>query len=141
MRDNPMTDEARNIGPEGFGAMRRLCAIIVVLAQLSPAYAQHGHERWHQYYRTWLQPGTTVSCCNARITQFGIESGDCEPTKYEMRNGDWYAWHRQQDKWIKVPDDRLLRERNPSGEEGHLCSVNHSGQWVILCAVPPDTGG
>jgi hypothetical protein len=105
------------------------------------AYAQSGHERFHHYYLHWKQPGTTVSCCNARTTQFGIESGDCEPTRYELRQGDWYAWHRQQDKWIKVPDDRLLRERNPSGEEGHLCSVNHSGQWVILCAVPPDTGG
>jgi hypothetical protein len=108
---------------------------------VSKAFGQSGHERFHHYYLHWKQPGTTVSCCNARVNQGGVEVGDCEPTRYEMRNGDWYAWHRQQDKWIKVPDDRLLRERNPSGEEGHLCSVNHSGQWVILCAVPPDVGG
>jgi hypothetical protein len=126
--------------------MRRLliallvAAIALVLALISLiAQAQSGHERWHQYYRTWLQPGTTISCCNARVTTYGVEIGDCEPTRYEMRKGEWYAWLRQESRWLHIPDDRIIRERNPSGEEGHLCW----NQWTkqILCAVPPDTGG
>jgi hypothetical protein len=86
-----------------------------------------------------MQPGTTISCCNARETVFGVEHGDCEPTRYEMRNGEWYAWLRQESRWLHIPDDRLIRERNPSGEEGHLCYNTYTKQ--ILCAAPPDTGG
>jgi hypothetical protein len=113
--------------------------VAAVLLLNWPAQAQSGHERWHMYYQHWKQPGTTISCCNARTNTYGVESGDCEPTRYEMRNGEWYAWLRQEARWLHIPDDRIIRERNPSGEEGHLCW----NQWTkqILCAVPPDTGG
>lgn len=102
-----------------------------------------GHMRWHNYYQSWKQPGTQTSCCNARqIGPNGEDlSGDCEPTRYEIRDGGWVAWLRQENRWIVVPDNKLIRERNPSGEEGHLCAVKQMGGWVILCAVPPDTGG
>lgn len=116
-----------------------LCAIIAAFAQLSPAYAQDGHARWHNYYQHWKQPGTNQSCCNARINVMGVEHGDCEPVPYEFRNGEWYVWVRQESRWMHVPDDRIIRERNPSSEEFHFCY----NQWTkqILCAVPPDTGG
>lgn len=112
---------------------------IAILLTVKLAFGQDGHERWHQYYRTWMQPGTTISCCNARVTTYGVEHGDCEPTRYEMRKGEWYAWLRQESRWIAIPDEKLIRERNPSGEEGHLCYNTHTQQ--ILCAVPPDVGG
>jgi hypothetical protein len=116
-----------------------LCATMAALSATLAAYAQDGHARWHMYYQNWKQPGTTISCCNARINIMGIEHGDCEPTRYEMRKGEWYAWLRQESRWLHIPDDRILKERNPSGEEGHLCFNTHTRQ--ILCAVPPDTGG
>ena len=116
-----------------------LCATMAALCATLAAYAQDGHARYHEYYKTWMQPGTTISCCNARETVFGVEHGDCEPARYEMRNGEWYAWLRQESRWLHIPDDRLIRERNPSGEEGHLCWNQYTKQ--ILCAVPPDTGG
>ncbi len=113
------------------------------VAILNRANGQDGHSRWHMYYQHWKQPGTTVSCCNARvISESGIDLvGDCEPTRGEIRQGQWWFWYRQESRWIPIPDDRLIRERNPSGEEAHLCTRRQDGQVVILCAVPPDTGG
>ena len=123
--------------------MRRstFAALVYALFAIIPAQAQD-HHRWHQYYKKWLQPGTTVSCCDARIIQGGKDMiGDCEPARFEIRNGQWFAWLRQESRWIEVPDSKIIRERNPSSEEGHLCARKWDTGWVILCAVPPDTGG
>jgi hypothetical protein len=118
----------------GFLALAVAGAATVVLAQEQP-----GHSRWHHYYRHWKQPGTETSCCNARIVSpLGIETGDCEPVRAELRQGDWFAWERHLGAWLRIPDGKVLRERNPSGEEGHLCWTPASG---VLCFVPPDTGG
>lgn len=116
-------------------------ALFYLLFAINAAQAQSGHERWHMYYQHWKQPGTTVSCCNARIIDKDGKtlSGDCEPTRAEIRNGEWYAWLRQEDRWVHIADDKIVRERNPSSEEGHLCYQEWSKQ--ILCFVPPDTGG
>lgn len=117
-----------------------LALLVLLLIVTTKLFAQDGHARWHQYYRTWMQPGTTISCCNAReTTPRGQEMGDCEPTRAEIRNGSWYAWERLTQKWLLIPDDRIIRERNPAGEEAHLCFNKYTGQ--ILCFVPPDTGG
>ena len=97
-----------------------------------------GHARWHYYYQHWKQPGTDTSCCNARESvPGGQEVGDCEPAVAELRQGEWYAWERHSQKWLKVPDAKIVRERNPSHEEGHLCWTPWAG---IICFVPPDAG-
>lgn len=109
------------------------------------ALAQDGHSRWHQYYQHWQQPNNPgLSCCNAR--QLGPNgedlNGDCEPTQGRIRDGHWQAWLRQESRWLDIPDNKLIRERNPSGEEAHLCATKSAfGSWSILCFVPPDTGG
>lgn len=115
-----------------------LVAIVVVGDRVM---AQDGHSRWHHFYKNWKMPGTDISCCNARVIGLNGQTifGDCEPTRAEIRNGDWYAWLRQEGRWIKIPDQHIVRERNPSGEEGHLCYNEWTKQ--ILCFVPPDTGG
>jgi hypothetical protein len=98
-----------------------------------------GHARWHSFYRNWQRPDGKGSCCNARqLTPWGQELGDCEPTRAEFRNGNWYAWERHKQQWLKIPDSKIIHERNPSVEEGHLCWSQDAG---ILCFVPPDTGG
>jgi hypothetical protein len=97
-----------------------------------------GHQHYHySHYDHWKQPGTDLSCCNVRIIFNGEEVGDCEPTPAERRAGAWWAWLRQEGRWIEIPHERMIRERNPSGQEAHLC-------WSygrVLCFVPPDTGG
>ena len=132
-----MTTEIRNI----------LIGLVVCCLALGwllrGAGAQDGHSRFHNYYRHWMVPGTEppVSCCNARVIdgEGKTLSGDCEPTRAEIRNGEWYFWLRQESRWIEIPQEKIVRARNPSSEEGHLCYSEITRQ--VLCAVPPDTGG
>lgn len=98
---------------------------------------QHHHPLHLDFYRHWKQPGTGISCCDARIERDGVETGDCEPVKAEIRNGNWFAWLRQESRWVEIPDDRIIRERNPNIFDAHLC-WNYGR---VLCFVPPSTGG
>jgi len=99
--------------------------------------AQDHHEFHRDFYRHWMQPGTNVSCCDARVMKDGREVGDCEPTRAEIRKGAWWAWLRQESRWVEVPDARIIRERSPNVTDAHLCW--NYGQ--VLCFVPPATGG
>lgn len=114
-------------------------AVLVFGVMIAAANAQDGHARWHHYYQNWKQPGTTISCCNARVNVMGVEMGDCEPVPYRFEKGEWHVWVRQENRWMHVPDDRIIKERNPSSEEFHFCYNPYTK--AILCAVPPDTGG
>jgi len=110
-----------------------------------PAKAQDHHPAHRDFYRLWMQPGVypPASCCNARVERDGAEVGDCEPTRAELRRGDdgvarWHAWLRQEGRWLPIPDAKVIRERNPSGQDAHLCWTPTAG---VLCFSPPDTGG
>ena len=105
-----------------------------------PARAQDHHPAHRDFYRHFMQPGVSppLSCCDARIEKDGIETGDCEPTRAEIRGGAWWAWLRQETRWLPIPDAKLIRERNPSGQDAHLCWTPARG---VLCFLPPDTGG
>jgi hypothetical protein len=92
--------------------------------------------RAHDKYMHWKQPGGQVSCCNEKKTVNGVTTGDCYETKFLLVNGNWTAL-RDDGVWIEVPDSRIIRERNPGSENGHLCEA----YGRVLCAVPPDTGG
>ena len=100
-------------------------------------FGQDHHPFHHDFYRHWKQPGTNISCCDARMEKNGVEVGDCEPTKAEIRNGNWFAWLRQENRWVEIPDARIIRERSPNVTDGHLC-WNYGR---VLCFVPPATGG
>ncbi len=74
-----------------------LCAVVLFVLALTAAGAAlaqtpHHHEFHQDFYRHWKQPGTGVSCCDARVTRDGQEVGDCEPTRAEIRAGAWWAW-------------------------------------------------
>ena len=117
-------------------------AALIVCALVALGYgiakAQDHHPLHRDFYRQWLQPGTNKSCCNARVMAWGQEIGDCEPTQAEVRAGQWYAWLRQEGRWLPIPDHRILRERNPNIFDGHLCWRPEEG---VICFVPPNTGG
>lgn len=131
----------------------RTLATIIVAALALAAIGTAARNAWSQdhsphhqdFYRHWMQPGVSppASCCNARIEKDGLETGDCEPTRAELRASEtdgvvrWHAWLRQQGRYIEVPDDKIIRERNPSGQDAHLCSA----LGRVLCFSPPDTGG
>ncbi len=66
-----------------------------------------------------------------------VTEGDCYPTKAEVRVGAWWA-QRDNGEWVKIPDNKVLHERNPAGQEAHLC---YSDPYkTVLCFVPPDVG-
>jgi hypothetical protein len=114
-----------------------LAVFIVAFATAPKARAQdNGHHLHHaEHYSTWKQPGTNASCCNGKETKAGQTTGDCYPTTAEVRAGSWWA-KRDDGQWVIVPDDRILRERNPDVERAHLC-FNYGR---VLCFVPPSTG-
>ena len=100
----------------------------------------NGHAQFHKdFYRHWREPGDpNASCCNARIEADGRETGDCEPTEARVRDGHWEAWIRQIGRWQKIPDEKIIKQPNPSIFDAHLCWTPWRG---TICFVPPDTGG
>ena len=113
-----------------------LFVLAAMAAGAAMAQAPDHHEFHRDFYRYWKQPGSNASCCDARVTRDGRETGDCEPTRAEIRGGIWWAWLRQENRWVEVPDARIIRERSPNVTDAHLC---WNGQ--VLCFVPPATGG
>lgn len=117
-------------------------AVLLALAVLSigAAVGQDHHPLHRDFYRHWMQPGVhpPLSCCNARVEVNGIESGDCEPTRGRIRNGQWQAWIRQTGRWLPVPDEKIVREPNPNIFDAHVCWTAERG---IICFKPEDTGG
>ena len=96
-----------------------------------------GHARHHDFYKDWLRPDTGTSCCNMRErTEGGGMIGDCRPTAFRLRkDGHWEAVLDDGMTWLAIPDDKIIREKNPdpSGVDGHLCE----NAGVVYCAVPP----
>lgn len=119
-------------------AVSAIVLLLLAFTAASTALAQepHHHEFHQDFYRHWKQPGSTVSCCDARVTRDGREIGDCEPTRAEIRAGTWWAWLRQESRWVEIPDARIIRQRSPNVTDAHLC---WNGR--VLCFVPPATGG
>lgn len=123
--------------------MTRTLTMVTVLAMglsacppLAPA--QNHHPLHQDFYRHWKDPVTGGSCCNARVEINGTEIGDCEPTRAKIVAGQWFVWVRQLNAYIPVPDIRVLRERNPTGQDAHICWQPNRG---VICFVPEDTGG
>jgi hypothetical protein len=116
-----------------------IIALLMMAFAVTPkARAQdNGHYLYHaDYYSKWHQPGSDASCCNGRETKDGQTTGDCAPTRAEVRRGNWWAKVPGSSEWVEIPDERIIRERNPTPEQGHLCY----GYGQVLCFVPPSTG-
>lgn len=117
-------------------------AFIVALLMLAFAFTpkaraqDNGHHLYHaDYYSKWHQPGTHASCCNGKETKDGQTTGDCAPTRAEVRQGHWWAKLQGLPEWVQIPDERIIKEHNPTPEQAHLCYLY--GQ--VLCFVPPST--
>lgn len=120
-----------------------IAALIFMWAVI--ACAQQPHHPLHEdFYRHWMTPDNpNASCCDARVTVDGVEKGDCEPTKAKMvKDAEgvprWFAYIRQLNAYVPVPDAKILRERNPNVFDAHVCWTPDRG---IICFVPEDTGG
>lgn len=130
--------------PREYFVMHWLVTMLVFGLALStctaPVRAQDHHHPLHKdFYQHWRDPANpSLSCCNARIEgPDGVEVGDCEPTQAKVFKGHWLAWVRQTGEWIVIPDAKVIRERNPNGQDAHLCWTPLRG---VICFVPPDQG-
>lgn len=116
-----------------------LAAGLLLLAVASRAQDHEmGHMRYHSAYQHWKQPGTDISCCNARVVYPGGGFvGDCYPTEARLAGDHWVALRAKEDGggWVPIPDDKIIREHNPdpSGRDAHLCYA----YGRVLCFVPP----
>lgn len=69
------------------------------------------------------QPGTGVSCCSI---------ADCGPVEYRLGTDGYEALLEA--RWMRVPDNRILRGVSNPLARGVLCRSPISG--TILCFVP-----
>jgi hypothetical protein len=114
-----------NSRPSAYISIAAILAVFILAFATAPkTRAQdNGHHRHHaDHYSKWKQPGTDTSCCDGRETKGGQITGDCYPTTAEVRAGSWWA-KTDDGRWVNVPDDRIIRERNPDVERAQLAST------------------
>jgi hypothetical protein len=135
-----IADEATKLPLMRIGMCGVLCLLLAWTASRDglAQSAGHHHEFHTDHYRTWQRPDVGGSCCNARLREEEDEEiGDCEPTTAEIRGDRWFAWLREQARWVEIPHEVILREINPSPEKAHLCFAYER----VLCFLPPHSGG
>jgi len=106
-------------------------ALIALLALTTAALAQERHHPaadipiHEKFYSTWYMPDEpTKSCCNKM---------DCYPTEIRFVGGSIFAKRREDGRWLKIPANKVERNRdNPDGRN-HLCAPMPSQ------AYPDDT--
>jgi hypothetical protein len=93
-----------------------------------PPQDQLLHEK---FYSTWHMPDNpSVSCCN---------DADCYPTEIKYVDGNIYAKRREDGAYIRIPPEKVERNRdNPDGRN-HLCApppnAYHSSDTVYCFAL------
>lgn len=76
----------------------------------------------HDPYSTWKIPGTDSSCCSLQ---------DCAPAEWRIGKNGYEAY--MVDKWVEIPEDRILRDYHSPDGQGHLCARKDG---TILCFAP-----
>lgn len=99
-----------------------LCCSLVMPAQAQDGQGHAGLSRHppqdqvlhEKFYSTWRMPDKpSVSCCN---------DADCYPTEIQYVDGTIYAKRREDGQYIRVPPEKVERNRdNPDGRN-HLCA-------------------
>lgn len=120
---------------------------------------EHDHAQHHNFYKEWKQPrNPTQSCCNVReVNTYGNISGDCYPTRAELRPSAkphlkdklvWWAWRkygRAEDgkpfipHWIEINDLDIVHEKNPdqTGTDAHICQPDNFTDDRVYCFKGP----
>jgi hypothetical protein len=69
------------------------------------------HEK---FYSTWYMPDQpTRSCCN---------KADCYPTEVRVQEDSIYARRREDGKWLRIPPQKVERNRDSPDGRNHLCA-------------------
>lgn len=113
----------RFVASAGARSIRRAAPALILLLAASAAAAppQNADPALAPWYRSLLQPGTTVSCCSL---------ADCRPTEYRIKPDHYEALVGGN--WVTVPPDKILqRTDNPTGH-AIVCWTPQRG---IMCFV------
>lgn len=105
---------------------RAIAALGIALAMLlyvgmTGGLAQHRHppehaDLHHKFYQHWKMPDNrNLSCCNDQ---------DCAPVlAAEKRGGVWWAQRASDLMWLRVPPEKIERERDSPDAAAHMCSM------------------
>jgi hypothetical protein len=77
----------------------------------------------HGWFESLKQPGSGVSCCSV---------ADCRPVEYRLVSNGYEAL--LDERWVRVPEDKILRGTANPTARAILCRSPISG--AILCFVP-----
>ena len=120
---------------------RWLIAIVVAMimlfsASLYPLLGQeHRHPPQdagihHKFYSTWMMPSNrAVSCCHDE---------DCFPAQAKYDGENWYARKDDSEEWIKVPRERIEKDRDSPDGRSHLCGRTYgfsNGEFTVFCFI------
>jgi hypothetical protein len=95
--------------------------ILLLAASATAAPPQNADPTLAPWFRSLLQPGTTVSCCSL---------ADCRPAEYRIKADHYEALIGGN--WLAVPPDKILqRTDNPTGH-AIVCWTPQRG---IMCFV------
>jgi hypothetical protein len=98
-----------------------LVAALFLGASATAAPPQNADPALAPWFRSLLQPGTSISCCSL---------ADCRPTEYRIKADHYEALVGS--KWLAVPPDKILqRTDNPTGR-AIVCWTPQRG---IMCFV------
>ena len=105
------------------------CLCCAMLAAIAVAWGRPPDEGVDPALRGWFeslkQPGSGVPCCSV---------ADCRPADYRLAREGYEVFLDQ--RWVRVPDERILRGlHNPVGR-AVVCRSPASG--TIICFVPAD---
>jgi hypothetical protein len=93
-----------------------------------PAHDMPMHER---FYATWMRPDYPhSSCCN---------NADCySPRGVKFENGAWWAIRREDDKWLRIPSEKIEQRRDSPDGRSHLCAPppGFYRSDTVFCFVP-----
>jgi hypothetical protein len=115
--------------------MRLLPATLALALVAGPAFAQQHHHPTEtitgevgRFYEMWERidlPG--ASCCTFK---------DCYAAPAKMVDGDWYFLRREDQKWVRVPPQKIeTRYDSPDGR-AHVCALPPGLIDTVFCFLP-----
>lgn len=103
-----------------------LCFLFAYAVKAQHHHHPKEHAELHlRFYSTWMKPDNPQqSCCNLI---------DCYPTAAQYVDGVWYGKRREDGKWLRIPTEKIERNRDMPDTQAHICAPAPSNLY------PPDT--
>lgn len=103
-----------------------LALAVISFAQAQGVHHHHGKtSAVDRFYSTWNKPDKPdQSCCN-RL--------DCDDAQARYINGEWWALRKRDNKWLRIPPQKMELNRDSPDGRSHLCASLHSDE--VYCFI------